>query len=341
MIKPLLLSLAFTLTLQAEDLITPEPIDYAKMAFYPDRWEKEEVDQLDMLAWKGEKIALVTTNEKLDPAVITDFVKKLDAAYVLYHELTGYTPRQFKQVDGRATLCALPKRGLSCGYGCGYIGSTGIEIIEFYDVQYPLLIQNPKRISHCYFYEMGRNYFGFRNRHNCFKTGFAVFMRYVCIDSLGYVDKDHTTRQTIDSAITLFEKNDMSFVAAFTDKAGTGEKGNRLKDENGKAIRPSDQNVMYASLMLKLRAEHGGNEFVKRFYQNINDCPVIEPVDEETALQQCISLMVSASAAAGKDLTPYFADKLKLKVSDKQRKTLATIPWGQKDLKVSEIISSL
>ncbi len=341
MIKAIFISTALSLSAHAAEHIIPQPIDYAKMSFYPDRWVSEEVDQLDMVAWAGEKVALVTTNTKLDPAVITDFVEKLDSAYTLYHELTGYTPRIFKSIDNKATICALPKNNLSCGYGCGYIGSTGIEMIEFYDVHYPGLIQNSKNIPHCYFYEMGRNYFGFKNRHSCFTTGFAVFMRYVCIDSLNYFDKDVKTRSTINSAITLFEKSDMSFVSAFTDKAGSGEKGNRLKDENGKTIRPSDQNVMYASLMLKLRNENGGNDFIKRFYQNINECPAIQPIDESTARQQCVNLMISASAAARKDLTPYFTDKLKLRISEETRKTLASVAWDEENLKVSEVIKSL
>ena len=45
-------------------------------------------------------------------------------------------------------------------------------------------------MPHYVFYEMGRNYYTFGDRHSCFITGFAVFMRYVCMDALKCEDTD-------------------------------------------------------------------------------------------------------------------------------------------------------
>ena len=342
MITRSLLAAALAATSLHADLIEPsEPFDYPSMAFYPDRWEKEGVHELDYVAWEGEKVALVTTTQELDPKVMTTFVQGLDAGYTLYHELTGYTPRVNKQYKGKATICALPKRGLSCGYGCGYVGATGIEMTRFYDGHYLGAKKNEKNIPHVYFYEMGRNYFGFGERHNCFTTGFAVFMRYVCIDTLGMNDGDKRTRRIVDTAVDRFAENDMTFVGGFTNQGPHGEKGARLKDKDGKPINPSDQNVLYASLMLKLAKENGGNDFIKEFYKQVWTLPRIKPANEEAARAQCINLMIAASLAADKDLTPYFADSLKLKVSDKQRKTLAKIKWVDASLDAGSVSKSV
>jgi hypothetical protein len=44
---------------------------------------------------------------------------------------------------------------------------------------------------------MGRNFYTFGDRHSCFTTGFAVFMRCVCMDTLGCHDDDRRTREVI------------------------------------------------------------------------------------------------------------------------------------------------
>jgi len=272
---------------------------------------------------------------------MTEFIHHLDDAWELYHELTGYTPRLNKHYRQKSSIVALPENSLSCGYGCGYVGSTGIEMIRFYDDHYQLLKKDAKNIPHAYFYEMGRNYYGFGDRHNAFTTGFAVFMRYVCIDSLGFKDRDVRTGKVIREAIDLWEKSEMPFVAGFTAHGGKGEKGARLFDSKGKPIRPSDQNVLYASLLLKLRAEFGGNDFVKRFYQQINDAPRGRAVGPDSAHRQCLSLLVAASIAARTDLSPRFVDQYRLKLSQETRALLSKTLWDKKGLMVSQVFAEL
>ncbi|MEM9236759.1 MAG: calcium-binding protein, partial [Verrucomicrobiota bacterium] len=203
------------------------------------------------------------------------------------------------------------------------------------------LKQNPKAVPHAYFYEMGRNYFTFGHRHSCFTTGFAVFMRYVCIDSLTLDDGDNRTRKVIDEAIDRFEKNDMDFIAGFTTFGGHGEKGDRLKDEQGKPIRPSDQNVLYASLLLKLRKEHGGNDWVKEFYTQIRTLPPVKAKDGTTALRQSLGMMIAASLAADKDLSPDFAERYKLALTPAQREAMSKVNWADPELTAGTVVEGL
>ncbi len=320
----LLLSLSAPLC--AEEIKPGEPFDYASMAFYPDRWKEQKLDA-KMIPWEGKEVVVVTSETPLDGKVMGDFIKQLDGGWKLYREMVGETPRNFKVHKGKPTIVALPGDTLSCGYGCGMVGATGIEMTRFYTGHFPGVAKNPLDVPNVYYYEMGRNFFVFGDRHSCFTTGFAVFMRYVCSDTLKLHDGDKRTRGVIDSAIDLFEKNDMSFIDAMTEFGEHGEKGNRLKDEKGKPIGPSDQNVMYASLMLKLRKEYGGNAFVKEFYHELVDCPSVKAVDQKTATQQSIIWMVCASVAAGENLAPRFSKNWKLKLDEDMLKKCALVQW--------------
>ena len=320
--------LVFTIlspSLSAKELEPGEPFDYPAMAFFPDRWVKKKLTA-PMLPWVGDEIVLVTPDKPLDGKVVGEFVKQLDSGWRLYRELVGKRPRHFKTYEGTPTIVGLPGPGLSCGYGCGYVGTTGIEMSQF-DRHYAGVKANPLNIPHAYFYEMGRNYFVFGDRHSCFTTGFAVFMRYVCMDSLALHDQDKRTRRTIEDAIGQFEKNDMSFLDGLTSHGKYGEKHNRLKDHKGKSIVPSDQPVLYASLMLQLHREFGGNEFLKRFYGELRACRPIKPVDAEAARQQSLMFLVCASVAAKTELTDRFTKKWKLALDDQTIVALGKIDW--------------
>jgi hypothetical protein len=322
-------ALSFVLALSpaapAAELEPGEPFDYPSMAFYPDRWVNKELTE-PMIPWVGKEVAIVTPDKPLDAKVLSVFVKHLDNGWSLYHEMVGRRPRSLKTYEGTPTIVALPDNGLSCGYGCGYVGATGIEMSDF-ERHYDSSEKDPLSVPHAYFYEMGRNYFVFGDRHSCFTTGFAVFMRYVCIDTLGLNDGDKPTREIINDAIGRFEENDMSFIDAMTTHGPHGEKGNRLKDEKGREISPTDQNVMYASLMLQLRNEFGGNEFVKRFYHELLNCKPIKPTDTETARLQCLTWLICASAAARTDLTERFTKDWKLELDEKIIARLGKVDW--------------
>lgn len=228
--------------------------DYTDMAFYPDRWKQAGIP-FQMMAWKGKHGTLLTKPGQYDEADMDLFVRQLDGGWKAYANLVGRSPHLMRHLDGKPTICALPKPDLSCGYGCGDVGSTGIEIAGFYQKDLPALAANPEAFSHYYFYEMGRNYYVFGNRHSLFTTGYAVFMRYVCMDQLECDDSDLKTRRIIESCEKIYADLKIRFLDAFTNLS-TGEKGNRLKDpRSGRTIVPGDQPVIYATAMLKLRKD--------------------------------------------------------------------------------------
>ena len=152
-------------------------------------------------------------------------------------------------------------------------------------------------------------------------------MRYVCMDRLKCKDLDARTRQTIESCEEIYAKSDIAFFDAFTN-LGSGEKANRLKDKNVRVISPSDQPVMYATAMLKLRRDYGGDEWVKKFYHALHLCKPARAKDVDSAQTQIYNWLVCASIAAGKDLTPVFADRWRMPLTEKQREIIKQTDWS-------------
>jgi len=316
--------------------IKPGPtIEYGELAFYPERWKEKKISTT-LVPWNGERVVFLTTTRPLDAGAVTRFVRRIDAGWKLYTELTGRSPTILKQIDGKPVIAAIPSADLTCGYGCGMVGATGIELGGFYDNDYPLVLRSPKAFPHYVFYEMGRNFYTFGDRHSLFVTGYAVFMRYICMDTLGCEDRDRATRVTIEKAEALYSKTrELRFLQAFTTLDGYDEKKNRL------AVSPSDQPVLYTSAMLKLHRECGKADWLKRFYAALAQCPEVKVETKEDGLRQSLSWYVSASIAARRDLAPLFCDRWKFPLSAKARKAAGEVPWAKPTLTITAALSAI
>ena len=322
-------------------LLQPGPaIDYSAIAFSPERWKSRSVS-LQLVPWTGERLVFLTTHTNLDSAVMALFVGRLDGGWKLYSDLTGRSPGLFKQWNGKPTIAAVPDADLTCGLGCGYIGATGIELGKFYDDDYPLVVAKTNAFPHYCFYEMGRNFYTFGDRHSLFITGYAVFMRYVCMDALGCDDPDRRTRDIIEQAEMLYAKSDINFLKAFTTLGGLDEKAPRLKRPDGKWLQPSDQPVLYASAMLKLHRDCGGDAWVKRFFAELRKCPKVKADNAETALRQSLHWVVAASCAARRDLSGVFADRWRFPMSAETRRIFAGIAWESPDTDAARVLRKL
>ena len=324
----------------AEPLQSGTPMEYGKLAFYPDRWREAAVDTR-LVPWSGEQVVFLTTHAEFDGQIMRRLLERLDGAWTLYDQLTGRKPGRLKHLGGKPTIAAVPSGRLTCGYGCGYVGWTGIEVAGFYDADFALLSANPKAMPHYYFYEIGRNYYTFGHRHSLFTTGYAVFMRYVCMDTLKCDDPDRATRETIESAERLFAESDMSFLRGFTTLDGLGEKDHRIQDAQGRALIPSDQPVLYASAMLKLWRDEGGNPWLVRFYRHLAACEEIEPNTADAAVKQSLNWLVAASLAAEKDLSSVFCDRWRLPLDPEARRTLAAADWKSPDANAAAIVNRI
>lgn len=319
--------------------IQPVKIDYSSLAFYPERWKKAEAS-FDMLAWEGKQVVFVTKRGNYQPEELTKFVGRLDHAWQKFSDLIGETPKPLKTFHDKPVICAIPKSNLSCGYGCGMVGATGIEASAFYSIDLPNFRKSPDSFQHYYFYEMGRNFYVFGDRHSSFRTGFAVFMRYVCMDGLGCKDLDIKTRRTIERCEEEYAKSDVSFYDAFL-RLDSDEKQHRLADRSGRTIVPSDQPVMYATAMLKLRRDYGGDAWVQRFYRALLQSNSAVATDIESAKVQLLNWLVCASVAAQKDLTPVFADRWRMPLTQNQRQVMLQTDWKDENIDIKQVVSNL
>ncbi len=316
------------------------PVDFAQLAIQPKAWEKRGLS-LQLTPWTGKHVVFLTVDDTLDPVLIGRWVANLDAGWGLYRELTGRDPRPFRQIGGKATIAAVPGADLTCGLGCGYVGATGVELAMFYNHNYPQLKTHPKAMPHYVFYEMGRNYYTFGDRHSCFITGFAVFMRYVCMDTLGFEDTDAGTRKVIEGLEPRFAASGMNFVDLFTTSGGKGEKAHAIKDDQGEMISPSDQPCRYTSAMQRLHREHGGDAWLKSFFLELATAAEVKPNTPADALNQGWYWLLSASVAARQDLSPVFADEWKLPLNPATRAALAKIDWKKSGLSLKQVAAAV
>lgn len=302
-------------------------IEYGGLAFQPEVWRAQGVSTR-MLPWTGKEVVFLTLPRRdYDGRLMRRWVERLDGGWRTYRDLVGEDPRPLKVWEGKPVIAAVPDPRFTCGAGCGYVGHTGIELALFYDHDLPRLAANPEAMPHYVFYEMGRNFYVFGDRHSCFTTGFAVFMRYVCMDALGLADEDRATRETIERAEGLVAASELSFLRAFTNAGGLDEKEPRCKDTDGDPIHPTDQPVVYASAMLFLRRTLGGDAWLRRFYEELRSLPGAPHDTEEGALHQGRAWYAAASLAAERDLRPEFVGRWRLPFTAEQHALLDGIDW--------------
>jgi hypothetical protein len=311
-------------------LIEPGPlVEY--VPFDPAAWAAGGFST-QFYPWKGQEIAFLTITDDLDPELMTQFVGNLDGGWALYKDFTGRSPSPFKMVDGLPTIAAIHINAPNCGAGCGFIGATGIQAGGFYESVYPALSTMPNQVPHLYFYEMGRNFYTFGDKHESFITGFAVFMRYVCIDKLDVYDAEPNERTKINNAINVYKNGSYSFLRTFTNGYGLTEKMERVPG--------CDQPVMYASMMLKLWKQFG-DEWLRKFYREVMTCPGGSSGTEEGARKNALALFASASCAAGQDLSSIFVDEWRMILTANERAYLDGVNWSSPTLNAGKVVQGM
>ena len=310
-------------------------VDYGPLAFDREAWARRRVSTR-LYPWEGEQVVLLTTDNDRDAAVMARFLERLDAGWAYYADVLGRQPDPLKHLGGKATIAAVPDHTFTCGWGCGYLGSTGIEVAGFYSNDYPLVASDPDTFPDYYFYEMGRNFFVYGDRHSAFTTGFAVFMRYCCMDALGCRDSDPQTRVYIEQAEGRFVRSGLNFLQAFTCQAGMDEKTPRFPGAPG----PTDQPVLYASAMLRMYRQFG-EPWLRRVYRELLDVPQWTCNTLDGVHAQSIAWLVACAVAARTDLTPLFVDRWRLPLNAGVRRTLAAVDWADPRLRAAEVLGQM
>jgi hypothetical protein len=316
---------------------SPE-FDYleAGYAFYSERWLDHKLPS-GLIPFEGDEIVFLARKDWLaegqfDLHRMAAFVSLLDAGWRVFEDLVIRLPRPSNQINGKGTIAALPRREydlLDGAYARGRSGATGIEDTGFYERTWPLFLEDPLMFETHYFYEMGRNYYLFRDRHSLFATGFAIFMRYVCIDLLDLRTTRPQRRRTVETLETEYAASDKDWFQIFVEDWETQRETSRPQKFG---YYPSDLSSIYASIMLRLAGEYG-TDWIREFYRQLFTCPEGDPSTTEGQILQALNMVVSASLAAGEDLTPLFINRWKFPLDEATVTALGTVAWA--DARVS------
>jgi hypothetical protein len=318
--------------------------------FYPDRWKDKPANR-SVVSWEGKEVVFFTSSANYDPVVMARLLDGLDQGWRIYADVVGTRPRPVglsEKFKGKGTLVAVPDTTYLGAGALGYLGTTAIEVGYFYEGwdktpgDYETLISNPKFFPGYYFYEMGRNYYVFGERHSLFTTGFAIAMREICMLEIGAErggKDDKKFSQDMIQFEELFYKSKKQPQLAF-DELGA-KKNQKLIASDGQPLLFDGLGDFYASAILYLYRNYGGRKWVKGFYHNIMQCPVSPPHIRGGMEGQFLNFIVSANLAARRDLSKIFKDRWRFKIAAPLWILLSKIDWADETLTVQKVFSKL
>ena len=277
---------------------------------------------LQRQAYLGTNVALlVPPDGGWNGNVVRAIVTKLDVAYDYYRQITGREPTPYFTIEGRASIAVVPS---TCGAGCGYPGSTGIEL----QTSYWETLYDGVNASGVYdqplFYELGRN-FWFLGAQLAYQspdddssvmTGFAVLNRFTSMDTAGATGGPFgaipfaTFRNDVRGLVDSYEAN-ATLTWANTLKIGRGIPGSYLGSTD-----------LFASFVMRLGDYFGTSTIYDHIWREAALLPAAN-----TTQKAVDNFVLAASAAAGRNLTRLFSTTWRFPVSAGARATAQT-RWG-------------
>lgn len=256
---------------------------------------------LNLYAWEGTKVMILSRNSNLNRATMFKWVKAMDSTYNYYKACTGREPNQFAPtyINNRTTIADVPA---TCGAGCGYIGFTGFELQNtFFDINYNA-INNSNAFDHLCFYEFGRNFWFYGSKLDYKEPGsfpiagaFAVWMGSMeGRDAVG-VAGSTVNGETFSQAKIRFG-NFLNLYLANTNLNWA----NTLAVDKGV---PGHCNAadLFVSMCMRLKRDYGGENFLRNIWKNV----ALRP-DAKTTQDAVDNFFLASCATANKNLTTVF-----------------------------------
>ena len=255
---------------------------------------------LNLYKWEGTNTMVLSGSNTLNPAVMGKWVDAMDGAYNYYYSCTNQYPACYKDVtcfNGKSTLARVDA---TCGAACGYLGTTGIEMLNTYFDTFYNSLANDNLYEQEPFYEFGRNYWFYNSKlqylsNDPIVTGYAVFMRFMAMDYLklpGANFGNWTFQQFQDNVKGLLG----SYMAD-----PTLDWNNTLAVNQGIAGSGLGATDLFASFCFYLKENYGGHTWV----QNVWKYSALRP-DAVTTQDAVDNFIIAASQAANANLIPLF-----------------------------------
>jgi len=250
-----------------------------------------EGNQLDLHPWLGKRIALLTMEDHHDPQLMAEMVEQLDSAYEFYIKILGREPGLHIVYNGLAVIAEVPS---TCGYGCGMLGNTGIELAIPAFKEILAEFEESRAIGSLPIYELGRNFWFYSDKFSCRGWKADTGAAFASSMQLLYYSKPDTKHAKDVENIHSLIRNAL---AAY-------EKG--LKTPSTISARP------IVGMILALQNEYGGEKFAARFWQAMS-----QQLTAKTP-QDCLQNFArAASSAAQTNLTDLLNTRWNLQISEK------------------------
>jgi hypothetical protein len=280
-------------------------------------------DSLSLYAWPGRHMAFLTERPDLDRTTMRQILDVADSTWDYYAKTTRHLPKPLLTYNGLATVAQVPR---SCpgAAGCTYIGATGMELVNpvfpdwlYKDAQAGVWDQ-------VFFYEMGRSFWAYPqwefpkpSDSSCIVTGFAVLMRYRSINALGLRGSYNQS----EAGFNLLYAATLGIIDRY---AADPKKSwaNTFLVNNYTGVQHTECADLFASLMLRLAHDYGGQAFLERLFRDATSRPL-----PKTAEDAAGNFEISCSNAAQTNLTALFHDQWRWPVPSKVRRELKR-RWG-------------
>ncbi|MBN9386309.1 MAG: PKD domain-containing protein [Chitinophagaceae bacterium] len=283
------------------DSITKE----LRISPYPQTYSSISAGLLNLFAWEGDwpgnKVMILSRNRDLDRTIMFKWLKTMDTTYSYYKACTGRDPAVYSPtyIKNHTTISDVPS---TCGAGCSYVGSTGIELQNgFFDFNYNA-IYNYNQFDHLCFYEFGRNFWFYGSKLDYKETAsfpvagtFAVWMGSVegrdAVGVPGFTYNGLTYQQ--------FKSMFASYVDQYVANS-TLNWGNTFAVNSGV---PGVCNAadLFTSMCMRLKRDYGGNNFMYNIWKNV----ALRP-DAGTTQDAVDNFFLAACKTANKNLTILF-----------------------------------
>ena len=254
---------------------------------------------MSLFKWEGNKVTILSRNSNLNGETMFKWLKAMDITYGYYKNCTGREPsiNPPNYINNRTTIADVTT---TCGAGCAYLGTTGIELQNtYFDVMYNA-INNNNQYDQVVFYEFGRNFWFYGNQlayktNDPITTGYAVFMRFMAIEATGVNGAPFGS-----SSFPTFRGNVENLINTYLADASLNW-ANTLGINQGVPKSGLGATDLFASFCFRLRRDYGGETFV----QNVWKKAALRP-NAITTQDAVDNFFLASCAAANKNLTALF-----------------------------------
>ncbi|WP_296381672.1 T9SS type A sorting domain-containing protein [Winogradskyella sp.] len=231
---------------------------------------------------------------------MNSWVTATDDTYTFYYSCTEQYPICYTNVTCFDSKSTIARVDATCGAGCAYLGWTGIELLNTYFDNTYTKILNDNQYDQAFFHEFGRNFWFYDNKlkytsNDPIVTGYAVFMRFMAIESLGLngapfngLDFNTFKNQVWHLRVTYMADSTLNWTNTLGIGQGVPSSGWGATD-------------LFASFCFYLKENYGGMNWVQNVWKKAALRPAVNTTQDAVD-----NFIIASSQAANVNLVSLF-----------------------------------